>query len=35
MLKASYGASYERLKELKAKYDPQNVFRSSFSIPVE
>ncbi|HEX3687950.1 MAG TPA: BBE domain-containing protein, partial [Gaiellaceae bacterium] len=34
LLKDSYGASYERLKELKAKYDPENVFRSSFSIPV-
>ena len=34
LLKESYGASYGRLKELKAKYDPENVFRSSFSIPV-
>jgi FAD/FMN-containing dehydrogenase len=34
LLRASYGASYERLKEVKAKYDPENVFRSSFSIPV-
>jgi FAD/FMN-containing dehydrogenase len=34
LLRVSYGASYERLKEVKAKYDPENVFRSSFSIPV-
>ena len=34
LLRASYGASYERLKEVKAKYDPENVFRGSFSIPV-
>jgi FAD/FMN-containing dehydrogenase len=34
LLEESYGASYGRLKELKAKYDPENVFRSSFSIPV-
>jgi FAD/FMN-containing dehydrogenase len=34
LLRDSYGASYERLKEVKAKYDPENVFRGSFSIPV-
>ena len=34
ILKTSHGASYERLKEVKAKYDPENVFRGSFSIPV-
>jgi len=34
LLRASYGDKYERLKEVKAKYDPENVFRGSFSIPV-
>jgi FAD/FMN-containing dehydrogenase len=34
LLRVSYGSSYDRLKEVKAKYDPENVFRSSFSIPV-
>lgn len=34
LLRVSYGSSYERLKEVKAKYDPENVFRGSFSIPV-
>ena len=34
LLRVSYGDKYERLKEVKAKFDPDNVFRSSFSIPV-
>ena len=34
LLKTSYGDKYDRLKEAKAKYDPENVFRGSFSIPV-
>ena len=34
LLRTSYGDSYERLKDVKAKYDPENVFRGSFSIPV-
>jgi FAD/FMN-containing dehydrogenase len=34
LLRASYGSNYERLKEVKAKYDPENVFRSSLTIPV-
>jgi hypothetical protein len=34
LLRASYGDNYERLKEAKAKYDPENIFRGSFNIPV-
>ena len=33
LLQASYGESWERLKQVKAKYDPKNVFRSNFNIP--
>jgi hypothetical protein len=33
MLRASYGESYVRLQEIKAKYDPGNMFRSNFNIP--
>lgn len=32
ILRASHGASYERLKEVKAKYDPENVFRMNMNI---
>lgn len=32
MLRASYGSSYEKLRQLKSKYDPENVFRSNFNI---
>jgi hypothetical protein len=32
LLRESFGASYERLQALKAKYDPDNVFRSTFNI---
>ena len=31
-LRASYGASFERLGAIKAKYDPDNLFRSNFNI---
>jgi FAD/FMN-containing dehydrogenase len=31
--RAGYGANYERLTELKAKYDPENLFRMNINIP--
>jgi FAD/FMN-containing dehydrogenase len=33
LLKAGYGANYERLTELKAKYDPTNLFRMNLNLP--
>jgi len=33
LLRASFGDNYERLKEVKSKYDPENVFRSNLNIP--
>src|SRR6266536_1422769 len=32
LVKAGYGANYERLTELKAKYDPENLFRMNLNI---
>jgi FAD/FMN-containing dehydrogenase len=34
LLRASFGESYSRLQEVKAKYDPENFFRSTFNITV-
>jgi len=33
LVKAGYGANYERLVALKAKYDPTNLFRMNLNIP--
>ena len=33
LLRESFGANYDRLKEVKAKHDPENVFRSNLNIP--
>ena len=32
VLRASHGPSYEKLQQLKATCDPENVFRSNFKI---
>ena len=32
LVRAGYGANYERLAELKAKYDPDNLFRMNLNI---
>jgi FAD/FMN-containing dehydrogenase len=33
MLRASYGPNYDRLIDLKTKYDPENLFRMNLNIP--
>jgi FAD/FMN-containing dehydrogenase len=33
LVKAGYGANYERLASLKSKYDPSNLFRMNLNIP--
>ena len=33
LLRQSFGSSYDRLQAVKAKYDPENLFRSTFNIP--
>jgi hypothetical protein len=32
LVKAGYGVNYDRLTELKAKYDPGNLFRMNLNI---
>ncbi|MGH3303935.1 MAG: BBE domain-containing protein [Streptosporangiaceae bacterium] len=32
-LKATYGQNYDRLRQVKAAYDPRNLFRINHNIP--
>jgi FAD/FMN-containing dehydrogenase len=32
-VKAAYGANYDRLAKIKAKYDPDNLFRLNQNVP--
>ncbi len=32
MVRASYAGNYERLQQVKARYDPGNLFRSNVNI---
>ena len=35
LLAQSFGANYQRVREIKAKYDPENIFHHNLRIPIE